>query len=89
MFMCCTKWSLVINLIYSGQELFSHTWMEVTEIDPYDTEWITTIKSLIIQAPGSIPNRDEIITEKAITAAQVKYFSAIPYSLSSWFKHKV
>ncbi len=63
--------------------------MKVTEIDTYNTELITTIKSFIIQAPGSVPNRDEIITEKAITAAQVKYFSAIPYSLSSWLKHKV
>jgi len=24
--MCCAKWSSVINLIYSGQELFSYTW---------------------------------------------------------------
>ncbi len=64
MFMCCMKWSSVINLIYSGQLLFSHTLLYKTAIITnvalainYDLKVVIyDCKTFIVQVPeGAVP----------------------------------
>jgi hypothetical protein len=45
--MCCTKWSLVLNLIYSGQVFFSCIALEIFEAY-IKIKWLASFKSSLL-----------------------------------------